>query len=439
MAKKKRKSRPQEQKTQPVKTGRKTLLNYLLVFAFGAVIAGGVVLLITQGGVSGINPNSSTQTSTGVAGHRSVAQLMALSDAGLEQVDIVEMSVAVAREIPSCENLDYQHYKQVVDGWANDVRRWMTTTEINFQKSPQEWRNDINFFRLGLLATYLTRERGIRYHEKYSQDQKAGKNSKYEEPGAVLVHGLIDTLRGTCATMPVLHVAIGRRLGWPVSLASAGPHYVCRYDDGKVHYNIEATYTGPGFVSDSDQDYIKNDGLPQKAVTTGSDFRSLTAREMLGVFVGMRARYYWDTKKYAAADRDYALARVLYPSHRYCFRESVRAFVWRGEQLFEPHEIGHPATMAQWLASMYFRPTHRSTAMGRRRYQPLPSRTDPMAEIERINAMNRASMQPHTPGVPQPVTPGVPQPPTYGPQVPTPGIPNPHQPYQPPVPGQPAR
>jgi len=221
----------------------------------------------------------------------------------------------------------------------------------------------------------------------------------------------------------------------PVSLASVGPHYVCRYDDGKVHYNIEATYTGPGFVADSDQDYIKNDGLPQKAVTTGSDFRSLTAREMLGVFVGMRARYYWDTNQYEKADRDYTLAKVLYPNHRYCFRESIRALVWRGEQLFEPYEIGHPATMAQWLASMYLRSSQGPTAMTRSPHNtPRAYPMDPTADIDRINAMNRASMQPHMPGAPQPVTPGVPQPPTYGPQVP-----QPYQPYQPPVPGQPPR
>ena len=424
--------------TESPKRGFPRLAAVLLPFAFGVVLTASGFLTYSQTGEPKGTPQGASYNSPD-AGRRTVAQLMALPDAELEKVDIVEMSVAVAREIPRCENLDYQHYKQIVDGWADDVRRWMSVAEVNFQKSPKEWRNDINFFRLGLLATYLTRERGVRYHEKYSQDQKEDRNSKYEEPGAVLVHGLIDTLRGTCATMPVLHVAIGRRLGWPVSLASVGPHYVCRYDDGKVHYNIEATYTGPGFVSDSDQDYIKNDGLPQKAVTTGSDFRSLSGREMLGVFVGMRARYYWDTKQYDAADRDYVLSRVLYPNHRYCFRESIRALVWRGEQLFEPYETGHPATMAQWLTSMYLRPTQGPTAMSQTPYQPPVNRMDPMAEIERINAMNRANLQPQMPGVPHPVTPGMPQPPTYGPQIPTPGVPNPYRPYQPAVPGQPPR
>lgn len=433
---------------EPSKRWLPRLVAMLVPFAFGAILTAGGFILYPKATGSASTPARWSYNSPD-AGHRTVAQLMALPDAELEKVDVIEMSVAVAREIPGCENLDYQHYRQIVDGWADDVRRWMAAAEGNFQKSPKEWRNDINFFRLGLLATYLTRERGIRYHEKYSQDQKEGRNSKYLEPGAVLVHGLIDTLRGTCSNMPVLHVAIGRRLGLPVSLAAVGPHYVCRYDDGKVHYNIEATYTGPGFVSDSDDDYIKHDGLPQKAVTTGSDFRSLTAREMLGVFVGMRARYYWDTNQYDRADRDYTLAKVLYPNHRYCFRESIRAIVWRGEQLFEPYETGHPATMAEWLASMYLRSPQSPTAMTRAPYEPPTAGRAPSFDVDQINAMNRANMQPQMPGMPQPITPGMPpqyRPPTYGPQVPQPGMPQPGvpqpgmpQPYQPPMPGQPPR
>ena len=57
---------------------------------------------------------------------------MALSDAELEKVDVVEMSVAVAKEIPGYEKLDYQHYKQVVDGSTDEFRRWMPAAEGSF-------------------------------------------------------------------------------------------------------------------------------------------------------------------------------------------------------------------------------------------------------------------------------------------------------------------
>ena len=50
MSKKRRRSKPQAQQPDPVKSGRKALLNYLLPFAFGVVITGGVAMLIAQGG-----------------------------------------------------------------------------------------------------------------------------------------------------------------------------------------------------------------------------------------------------------------------------------------------------------------------------------------------------------------------------------------------------
>jgi len=423
----------------------------LLPMAIGAVLTAGGFLLFA--GTPDPGRGSSVRVSSGSnapdAGCRTVAQLLALSDEELERVDVLELNIAVAREIPGCEHLDYQRYKRIVDEWTDDVRRLESVSKDNFSKTPHEWNNDINFFRLGLLATYLTRDRGVRYHEKYSADQKAGKSSKYIEPGALLIHDLIDTLRGTCANMPVLHVIIGRRLGLPVSLASVGPHYVCRYDDGKVHYNIEATYEGPGFVSDSDQDYVKDIGLPQKAATTGSDFRSLTAREMLGVFVGSRARYYWDTDQREAAYRDYIFSQALYPNHRANFRESVRAIVWQGEQLFEPYETGHPATMAQWLVSTYLRLPQGPPDTTTVHHAPPTARRNSMYD-EEINAITRASVLPRPPTDLQPVTvaPAVPQPnraPIYGaqqqPRMPQPGVPQPYQPptYQPPMPGQPRR
>jgi hypothetical protein len=251
----------------------------------GLACAGGSFLTWAVIPPSNIKSTVQAHSSAG----RSVWELLALPDAELEKVDVLEMNLAVAKGIPGLEKLDYSHYRQIVDDWTEQFRRELAATEPRFYQSPGEWRNDINFFRLGLLCTYLTRERGIGYIEKYSQDQKQGRNSKYQSPEALLLHGLIDTQHGTCANMPVLHVVIGRRMGWPVSLACVGPHYVCRYDDGKVHYNIEATYTGPGFVSDSDEEYMQHDHLPKIALASGSDFRSLSAREMMGCFLCARA------------------------------------------------------------------------------------------------------------------------------------------------------
>ena len=346
------------------------------------------------------------------ASHRSVAQLIALSDAELEKVDIVEMNIAVAREIPGLEKLDCAAYRKIVDGWTDQFRRWLPTTEHAFRQAPEKYKNDINFFRLGMLAQFLDQQVGVAYVEQQKADQKRGvKGVWYTNPGHLLLHGLIDTKRGTCGTMPALHVAVGRRLGWPVALACAKSHYVCRYDDGKAVYNIEATDTGRGgFAAGSDSDYMASEGISRKAVACGSDLRKLTAREMLGVFVQARARHYADTNKPVQAARDYALAHTLFPKSRKIYLGLTGNLVAAGERLFTPGEHGHPASLGAYLVGRYRSPYGGTRAAGPWR----TVRADPLAEIERINAINRRNMQrimnpPTAPKPYQPPSPVAPQ------------------------------
>jgi hypothetical protein len=151
--------------------------------------------------------------------------------------------------------------------------------------------------------------------------------------------------------MAALHVAMSRRMGWPVSLACVKSHFISRFDDGKVVHNIEATSTHPGsFASDPDEEYLKKFGLPRKAVTSGSDLRSLSAREMIGVFFSLRARHFRDVGDLGRADRDYGLARAFAPFHRVTYIASVYPMLKWGERLFEPSEFGHPRSLFEDLA-----------------------------------------------------------------------------------------
>jgi len=407
----------------PAKTSRHGFPGYLLAFACGMALAGGVFLILQHTG--DLSVESATVSAAHIdAGKRTVAQLMALSDAELEEVDVVEMNIAVAREIPGLEKLDYGHYRRFVDGWTEQFRRWLPDAERGgFYPTPDKYKNDINFFRLGMLAQFLDQSIGVAYVEEQRQAQiearKTGRKAEiaYTDSGHLLLHGLIDTKRGTCGTMPVLHVAIGRRLGWPVSLACTGSHFVCRYDDGKVIYNIEATDTGRGgFAEGSDQDYVEKEGISQKAIAVGSDLRRLTASEMLGVFIAARARHFNDTGRSDLAARDYVLAFTQMPNNRKVYIALVGHLVETGERLFAPNEHGHPASLAAYLAGHY-----RSHAA----HAGLPNRpiyrNDSFAEVERINAINQRNMQ----RMMQP--PMVPQ--AY--QPPVPGAGQPHQAHQP--------
>jgi hypothetical protein len=398
------------------------LVVVLLPFVFGAALTAAGFLMYSQS----VEPKTTfnhRSYNAPEAGHRTVAQLMALSNSDLENVDVLEMNIAVAREIPGLEKLDYDHYRQIVDGWTDQFRRWLPTVEHAFYQKPDKYKNDINFYRLGMLAQFLDEQIGVAYVEDQKQTQldarKAGKKAEvsYTNPGHLLLHGLIDTKRGTCATMATLHVTIGRLLGWPVGLACVNAHYVCRYDDGKVYYNIEATDTGRGgFSEGSDKDYMDKESVPPKAVACGSDLRKLSGREMLGIFIAARGRHFTDTGKLDLAARDYALAYPLAPNNRKIYIGLVGNLIESGEKLFAADEFGHPASLAVYLAGKYQTPTFDAALAGR------PGYPDPIVELNRINAINRANRDRMTQPPPMP---GVSQPNT--PYAPRPGVPQPYQ------------
>ena len=179
--------------------------------------------------------------------------LLAHSNDELKLVDPLVMNLLVARGIPSLAKLNIFSYEQKLLEWSNAIRHGLREVEHQFHQTPWHWKNDINFFRLGYLCYYVDEVLGIRYRD----DQKALKTVRYIDPNDLFLNGVIDTKQGTCANMAALHVALGWRLKWPVSLACVGAHLICRYDDGKVTHNIEATKTGDhGFHSHPDEYYL---------------------------------------------------------------------------------------------------------------------------------------------------------------------------------------
>jgi len=198
------------------------------------------------------------------------------------------------------------------DGWAEQLSGVLPDAEAEFARSPGEWRNDLAFFRMGVLCWFVDEVLGVRYRE----DQVGLTAVFYDDPADLFLHGLIDTRRGTCANMPALHVALAWRLGWPASLACAGCHVLCRYDDGARAFNIEATNTGKGgFHSHPDAYYRERYNLTAESVRSGSSLRALSPRELLGLFVGFRARLYQDTGLVDETLADYRLAHRLCPRH----------------------------------------------------------------------------------------------------------------------------
>ena len=156
----------------------------------------------------------------------------------------------------------------------------------------------------------LQEDCGVRYNPDsiYNPDFSDSRDS--------FLHGLMDPKRGgTCASMPVLYVAVGRRLGYPIKLVQTRGHLFCRWDDPNgERFNIEGTN---GFSSYRDEFYRKWPyGLTEDQLASREYLVSLTPAEELAVFMASRGHCYMDLQRFPEAVAAYKEMARLAPTFK---------------------------------------------------------------------------------------------------------------------------
>ena len=333
---------------------------------------------------------------------KSLDDLLKMPAESLAYVDIAETNLLCAEGLPGAERLDIAKCLARLDEWAERVRD-VTGRHLYRAHDPrwaEHYKHSENWLRVEFLAQVLQEDCGVHYNMQRIRDIDFG-NSK-----DLFIHGMIDDPNGgTCVSMPVMHVAVGRRLGYPLRLVLTKGHVFTRWDDGKERFNIEST--GEGGTDSYPDEYYKTWPGKWNAVETRANryLISLTPAEELACFLGSRVHCLLDNGHAKEALAAYSAARRLAPLDP-CYPSWMQ--------------------MAQSRLAGY---------------------RDPLADVERIIANQQEAAQrewlrgqarvapaPGLPngipvGGPYPSPPGMPQPPSpYGPQ---PGVP---QPYQPPMP-----
>jgi hypothetical protein len=188
------------------------------------------------------------------------------------------------------------------------------------------YRHSEAYLRANFVLQVLQEDLGVYY------DMAAKDNFNFTDSRVAFIHGMIpakgqtiaDTPGGTCASMPVLYVAVGRRLGYPLKLVTTKAHVFARWD-GKDHphpkwrerFNIEGTN---GFSSFPD-DYYRT--WPFKVsdaeVKSNGWLVSLTPMEEFAEFMAARGHCGLDNNRPAFAARCYENA-YRYDTTRPCYR-----------------------------------------------------------------------------------------------------------------------
>jgi len=353
--------------------------------------------------------------------------LLRMPPEDLAYVDVAEMNLLCATGLPGAENLNINHALATLDAWAKQVA-FETDRHLYRVTDPRyadHYHRSEAYLRAEMLLQTLQEDLGVKY------DMTAAHNFAFNDSRVAFIHGMIpmpgqkpaDTPGGTCASMPVLYVAVGRRLGYPLRLVTTCGHIFARWDGldhpnpaWRERFNIEGS--GEGFSSYDDKHYktwpFK---ITDAAVREQGYLVSLTPMEEFAEFLAARGHCGRDNGQFAFAAR--------------CFENAYR---------YDPRRPCYRAWFVEAAMRSGYRP--RTPALA----SLLAHRRDPTADAERMIAQQQRAAQREwlrgqtsgvsAPGWPRGIPfvgpylprPGMPQPPSpYGPQ---PGLP---QPYQPPV------
>jgi hypothetical protein len=236
---------------------RKKKLRWILPLVVFALIAAGVFVRIH------LHPSAKKNVAN--APHdpshpQTLNELLALSPAELDKVDIGLMNLLCADSLLGSENLDIQDCLKKLDGLAAKAKFDTDRHFYRFREHPEQFRNSLGYFQMMMLDQVLVQDLGIQYKPDLAEYLVEGKAPTYgvfnSDSKNIFIHGLLNGSHyGTCASMPVLLAAVAHRLGYPVNLAGTKLHLYARYEDynGK-HFNIEPTVT-EGFLTPSDDEY----------------------------------------------------------------------------------------------------------------------------------------------------------------------------------------
>lgn len=297
--------------------GKIRLLRRVILFvtigSMGALIVA-LITIISRG-------NHSHQLHAVAARHanstspRTLGELLAIPTPDLANYDVASLNLLCAEGLPGAEFLNLELELGTLDQWAVRVKSETQRNLYRFHRSPSEFENSEAYFRMLMMAAVLYEDCGIRYnparvaipsfenlHDRFFADSQD-----------VFLHGLTGRRRmGTCSSMPVLYLAIGRRLGYPLKLATTKAHLFIRWEDSRERFNLETTGRG---MNKYDDEHFKRWPFPvtDEEIRTVGYLKSLTPVEELAVFLSLRGNCLKEIGRLQEAAACYVEALKLVP------------------------------------------------------------------------------------------------------------------------------
>jgi len=286
---------------------------WLLILAFGFCVVGSAFWWRSHRAPAALANAAAPQNL-----NPSLAQLLAMTPAQLADVDVALMNLRCAEGLRGAENLNVSASLQMLDQYARHADAETTRHLYRYRNNPAEFEHSEAYFRLIMLSTVLQQDFGVRYNPErvtspgiFEPNEVFFANSR-----DVFIHGLTSPpVMGTCSSLPVLFVAVGRRLGYPLRLVSTKCHLFVRWQDSREYFNVDATSIG---LTRYDDDHYKTwpFKVSDEEIRLDGYLKSMTSREELACFMSTRGSCLMSMRRFDEAVAAEAEAARLVPHIR---------------------------------------------------------------------------------------------------------------------------
>lgn len=223
---------------------------------------------------------------------KSYGNILELAAAEVPAADFAELNLLCGSNLNGTKDIDIEGCLNRLDQLVEMVKSETARNWGRWQRDPAEYENSLAFYKMGMLITVVRKDYKACYNPALIMPPTVQNNrddSFYNNASDIFLQGLLsDRKMGTCSSMPVLYVAIARRLGYPVHLVSAKGHLFCRWDDGKERMNFEGT--GEGIRTDPDSKYMEWPfKISQQELSHSTYLKNLNPQQELAIFLSLRA------------------------------------------------------------------------------------------------------------------------------------------------------
>ncbi len=191
-----------------------------------------------------------------------------------------------------------------LNDWTDAVEQFTKKLRRKFQRR----RHRQGEFLVAAMVECIQRKLGVQYNYDFMEGEYDASDSRN-----LFIHGPLTGFGGTCNSLPVVYVAIARRLQYPISLAQTKDHAFCRWDGpGRESFCFDAA--GKGFLAHKEERYRQ---WPHRITAREEErngyIRAMSKREELAFFASNRGNCLMDNFDFVSAVEAYHWAHELEP------------------------------------------------------------------------------------------------------------------------------